>query len=176
MPRVSKELGALDIKRLENPGKDYNVTFAVGGVTGLLLQITPNGGRTWLLRVLVGEKRREIGLGGYPDVTLAQARDRGREARDQIRRGIDPVEERKAAKANLIAAQRRGLTFAMAMESYLNSKLDGLTNPKHRAQWRSTLTTYALPELGGMLVSAIQVQDVLRVLTPIWTDKTETAT
>ena len=71
MPRVSKELGALDVKRLEHPGKDYNVTFAVGGVTGLLLQITPNGGRNWLLRVLVGQKRREIGLGGYTDVTLA---------------------------------------------------------------------------------------------------------
>ena len=86
------------------------------------------------------------------------------------------MEERKAAKAHLIAAQRRGLTFAMAMESYLNSKLDGLTNPKHRAQWRSTLTTYALRELGGMQVNDIQVQDVLRVLTPIWTEKTETAT
>jgi integrase len=175
MPRVSKELGALDVKRLEHPGKGRNVTFTVGGVSGLLLQITPNGGRTWLLRAQVGEKRREIGLGGYPDITLAQARDRAREARDQIRRGIDPVAERKAAKAHLIAAQRRGLTFERAMESYLASKLDGLSNPKHRAQWRSTLTTYALPELGNLLVAEIQVQDVLRTLTPIWTDKTETA-
>ena len=176
MPRVARELGPLDVKRLEHPGKAYNVTFAVGGVSGLMLQITPNNGRSWLLRVQVGEKRREIGLGGYPDVTLAQARDRGREARDAIRRGIDPVETRKAAKAALIAAQRRGLTFVQAMETYLGGKLDGLSNPKHRAQWRSTLTTYALPELGGMLVAEIQVQDVLRVLTPIWTDKTETAT
>ena len=175
MPRVARELGPLDVKRLEHPGKAYNVTFAVGGVSGLMLQITPNNGRSWLLRVQVGEKRREIGLGGYPDVTLAQARDRGREARDAIRRGIDPVETRKAAKAALIAAQRRGLTFVQAMETYLGGKLDGLSNPKHRAQWRSTLTTYALPELGGMLVAEIQVQDVLRVLTPIWTDKTETA-
>ena len=176
MPRVSKELGALDIKRLEHPGKGRNVTFAVGGVTGLLLQITPNGGRTWLLRAQVGEKRREIGLGGYPDVTLALARDRARKARDQIRRGLDPVEGRKAAKAALIASQRRGLTFERAMERYLESKLEALSNAKHRAQWRSTLETYALPELGGMLVSDIQVQDVLRVLTPIWSGKTETAT
>lgn len=175
MPRVTKELGALEVKRLEHPGRGRNVTFAVGGVAGLLLQITPNGGRTWVLRALVGEKRREIGLGGYPDVTLAQARDRGREARDQIRRGIDPVEQRKAAKAALIVTQRRGLTFAKAMESYLGGKLDGLTNPKHRAQWRSTLETYALPELGDRLVADIQVQDVLRALTPIWTTKTETA-
>ena len=175
MPRVAEELGALEVKRLVHPGKGHNATFAVGGVTGLLLQITPNGGRTWLLRVRVGERRREIGLGGYPDVTLAQARDRAREARDGIRRGIDPVEERKAAKAALIAQQRRGLTFAKAMESYLDAKLEAFRNAKHRAQWRSTLETYALPELGGMLVSAIQVQDVLRVLNPIWSGKTETA-
>ena len=175
MPRVSKELGALDVKRLEHPGRGRNVTFSVGGVSGLVLQITPNGGRTWLLRVLVGEKRREIGLGGYPGVTLAQARDRGREAREAIRRGIDPVEKRKAAKAALIASQRRGLTFANAMQSYLDAKLEAFSNAKHRAQWRSTLATYALPDLGGMLVSEIQVQDVLRVLTPIWSDKTETA-
>ena len=163
------------MKRLEHPGRGRNVTISVGGVSGLVLQITPNGGRTWLLRVIVGEKRREIGLGGYPDVTLAQARGRAREARDAIRAGKDPVEERKAARAHLIAAQRRGLTFAMAMDSYLNSKLEALSNAKHRAQWRATLETYALPDLGAMLVADIQVQDVLRVLTPIWSGKTETA-
>lgn len=85
MPRVSKELTALDVRRLQHPGKDRNVTFNVGGVAGLVLQITPNGGRTWVLRVQVGAKRREIGLGGYPDVTLAMARDRAREAKDQTR-------------------------------------------------------------------------------------------
>ena len=175
MPRQAKELSAVEVKRLEHPGKGRNATFSVGGVSGLLLQITPNGGRTWLLRVMVGEKRREIGLGGFPDVTLAQARDRAREARDAIRLGKDPVEDRKAAKAHLIAAQRRGLTFEMAMESYLDSKLEALSNAKHRAQWRSTLESYALPELGAMLVGEIQVQDVLRVLSPIWSGKTETA-
>ena len=108
-------------------------------------------------------------------MTLAQARDRGREAREAIRRGIDPVEKRKAAKAALIASQRRGLTFANAMQSYLNAKLEAFSNAKHRAQWRSTLATYAVPDLGGMLVAEIQVQDVLRVLNPIWTVKTETA-
>ena len=64
MPKVAKELGALEVKRLEHPGRGRNVTFSVGGVSGLLLQITPNGGRTWLLRVLVDERRREVGLGG----------------------------------------------------------------------------------------------------------------
>lgn len=175
MPRVAKELSALDVKRLQHPGAGRNVVFAVGGVSGLMLQITPNGGRTWLLRVSVGGKRREIGLGGFPDVPLAQARDLAREAKDKIRRGIDPVEERKSARAALAAARRRGLTFADATDRYLAAKLDAFKNAKHRQQWQNTLQTYAMPELGPMLVDDIVVQDVLRVLDPIWTVKTETA-
>lgn len=119
MPRVANELSALEVKRLKHPGKGRNVTFAVGGVSGLYLQVTPNNGRTWLLRTKVGDSRREIGLGGYPDVTLSVARDRAREAKDKIRRGIDPIEERKAARAALKAAQRRGLTFRDATENTL---------------------------------------------------------
>lgn len=176
MPRVAKELSALDVKRLQHPGTRGNATYAVGGVSGLLMQITPNGGRTWLLRVSVGGKRREIGLGGFPDVTLAQARERARETKDQIRRGVDPVEERKAARAALAAARRRGLTFADAADKCLAAKLDAFKNAKHRQQWENTLQTYAMPELGPLLVDEITVQDVLRVLEPIWQTKTETAT
>ncbi|GAB1362934.1 site-specific integrase [Rhodobacter sp.] len=183
MPRVAKELSALDVKRLRHLGTRGNITFAVGGVSGLLMQVTPNNGRTWLLRVTVGGRRREIGLGGFPDVTLAQARDRAREAKDMIRRGIDPVEERKAARAGLAAAKRRGLTFADAVDKSLAAKLDAFKNAKHRDQWRSTLQTYAIAELGTLLVQDIAVQDVLRVLSQpvnakgetLWQARTETA-
>ncbi|MBB3712815.1 integrase [Limimaricola variabilis] len=175
MPRLAKELSALEVKRLKHPGRGHNACLPVGGVAGLYLQITPTGGRTWLLRVVVGDRRREIGLGGYPEVPLAQARERAREAKDAIRRGIDPVEERKAARAALMTAQRRGLSFADAADRFLDAKLSEFRNVKHAAQWRSTLTTYALPQLGHMLVSDIKVQDVLRAVQPIWHDKTETA-
>ncbi|WP_282064862.1 tyrosine-type recombinase/integrase [Aliiroseovarius marinus] len=175
MPKVAKELSAIDVKRLGHPGGKRNVLYAVGGVPGLHLQLTPNDGRSWLLRAKVGATRRDIGLGGYPAVTLAQAREKAREARDKISQGIDPIEERKAAKAALTAAQRRGLTFADATDKYLAAKLDAFKNVKHRQQWHNTLETYAKPELGKMLVQDIVVQDVLRVLEPIWTDKTETA-
>jgi integrase len=175
MPKAAKELSALDVKRLVHPGKGRNVTYAVGGVSGLILQVTPAGARTWLLRTQVGEKRREIGLGGFPDVTLATARERAREAKDQIRQGIDPIEEKKAAKAKLVAAQRRGLSFSDAVDQCLAAKLDAFRNAKHRQQWRNTFDTYAMPELGKMLVHDITVQDVLRVLKPIWQSKTETA-
>jgi len=175
MPRIAKELGPLDVKRATHAGGKGNTMLPVGGVSGLYLQVTPKGGKTWVLRATMGGRRAEIGLGGFPTVTLAQARDKAREARDKIERGIDPTAERKAARAALAAAQHRGLTFADAMDRYLDAKLDAFSNPKHKAQWRATLETYAKPELGKMLVSEIQVQDVLRVLHPIWAERTETA-
>ena len=89
MVRKAKELGALEVSRLVAPG-----LHAVGGVSGLSLQVTPRGTRSWVLRVMVGGKRREMGLGGYPDVTLAGAKDAARVARAQINDGIDPVAER----------------------------------------------------------------------------------
>lgn len=171
MPRVAKELSAVEVKRLSRPGM-----HAVGGVTGLVLQISQNGqSRHWIYRTTVAGTRRHIGLGSFPTVTVAMARELAREALLKIRAGIDPIEEAKAARAALESAQRRGLTFADAVERYLKAKLSEFRNEKHKKQWRSTLDTYAAPVIGRMLVGEIQVQDVRRVLEPIWNEKTETA-
>ncbi|AUR10504.1 putative phage integrase, catalytic core [Phaeobacter inhibens] len=175
MPRRAKELTALEVKRLKHPGHGRNHTVAVGGVSGLLLQITPNSGKSWVLRISVGNKRREFGLGSYPETTLGTARDRARDLKEKVREGIDPIAERKAKKSALIAEQRRGLTFEAAIEKFLSAKLDQFSNPKHRQQWTNTLRTYAQPELGDMLVQDITVRDILRTLNPIWHTKTETA-
>lgn len=91
MPKVASELTALDVKRLTHPGGKQNILFSVGGVPGLHMQITPNGRRSWVLRVKVGTLRSDLGLGGFPGVTLAMARDKAREARTKIENGIDPV-------------------------------------------------------------------------------------
>src|SRR5690554_3413335 len=87
MPKKARELSAVEVRRLKHPGRGRNVTFAVGGVDGLLLQITPTAARSWILRCHVGGRRRHIGLGGYPDVPLAQARERAREVRELIWQG-----------------------------------------------------------------------------------------
>lgn len=176
MPRVAKELGPLDIKRAAHAGGKRNTMVPVGGVAGLYLQVTPNGGKTWILRAAVAGKRTEMGLGGFPSVTLAQAREKAREARSKIDQGIDPLAERKAARAALLAAARQGMTFTDAMNRYLDAKLEAFSNAKHKAQWRATLQTYAEPEIGALLVQDIKVQDVLKVLHPLWSDRTETAT
>ncbi|MEZ5913455.1 MAG: integrase arm-type DNA-binding domain-containing protein [Paracoccaceae bacterium] len=175
MPKVAKELSALDIKRLEHPGKGGKVAFAVGGVAGLMLVCSPTGARSWVLRTRAGNERREFGLGGYPDVTLAQARERARETKDKLRTGIDPLAEKAEARAQLVAARHKGMTFAEAVDRCLAARLDAFRNEKHRRQWRATLATYAVPVIGDVPVADIIVQDVLRVLHPIWQEKTETA-
>lgn len=175
MPRVAKELGPLDVKRATHAGGKGNTMLPVGGVSGLYLQITPKGGKTWILRAAMGGRRAEIGLGGFPTVTLALARDKAREARDKIERGIDPMAERKAARAALAASLYRGLTFSEAMEKFLAAKLDGYRNEKHKAQWRSTLEAYAVPHIGETPISQIDTAAILRCLQPIWATKTETA-
>lgn len=172
MPRIAEELSALEVKRLTHPGGRGNATFNVGGVTGLQLQITPRGARSWLLRVTIGGRRRKIGLGSYPTVPLAAARERAREALDKIAAGIDPLEERRAA----LAAQRLRLTFAEAMDKFAPKKLAEFKSEKQRRLWRNSLEFHALPILGKMPVDQIARADVLRVLEPIWTEKNETAT
>ncbi len=175
MPKIARELSALEVKRLRYTGAGQNQTVAVGGVSGLLIQLTANGGRSWVLRTLVGGKRKEFGLGSFPEISLTAARDRARELKEKIRSGVDPLEERKAQRSALLAEQMRGLTFEAAADRYLDAKLDEFSNPKHRQQWRNTLKSYAIPALGKMLVQDINVQDVLRALQPIWHTKTETA-
>jgi len=129
MPRVAKELSALDVKRLKHSGRSkLPELVAVRGVSGLLLQVTPTGARSWMLRTTIGGKRRKMGLGSYPMVSLAQARDRAREACDAIWHGKDPVAARRAEAAELEAASARSLTFADAVEKYLQVKLAEFKN------------------------------------------------
>ena len=106
MPKKAKEKTATEVKRLIKPG-----LHAVGVVSGLLLQVSATGGKSWILRTMVGNRRPDIGLGGYPDVTLARAREKARELKEQIRKGIDPVAERKAARNALKSLQAKTISF-----------------------------------------------------------------
>lgn len=107
-------------------------------------------------------------MGAFPEVGLAQARQKAAEAKEAIRQGTDPVEQRRAARAALVAAQRRGITFAQAWEKFAAEKVKEFSTDKYRGQWRRTVELYALPDLGPMLVQDIDLQDVLRVLRPHW--------
>ncbi|MDE1547134.1 integrase arm-type DNA-binding domain-containing protein [Dechloromonas agitata] len=170
MARETKEMSALEVGRISAVGYHF-----VGGVSGLVLQVSKSGTKSWLLRVLVGGKRREIGLGGFPDVTLAGARDAARATKAKIKAGIDPVAERLAARSALAAAVASSLTFKQAAEKYIEANEAGWKNPKHAAQWTSTLETYAYPTIGNLQLSHIDTSHVVGILEAIWNTKTETA-
>ena len=170
MGRKADELGALEVSRLKAQG-----LHAVGGVAGLHLQINQNGARSWILRITVGTKRRDMGLGGYPDVSLANARKDAADKRLLAANGIDPILARQQSNSALKASQIRAITFEDAARSFIDSRSDEWRNPKHRAQWSATLATYAFPVMGKLLVSDVNHSHVLAVLEPIWKTKTETA-
>ncbi|WP_196800587.1 site-specific integrase [Thioalkalivibrio sp. ALJ16] len=170
MPRKAEEMGALAIKRLEHPGE-----YTVGGVAGLRVRVYDNGHKYWLLRATIAGRVREIGIGPYPEVTLAKAREAASDMRMQIREGIDPLAERRAAKDALAAATAKALTFSDCTDRYLANKSAGFRNEKHRRQWRSSLEQYADPIIGRLPVDRIELAHVLEVLQPVWRTRTETA-
>ena len=171
MPKKAAELSALQVRRIRRPG-----LHAVGGVDGLQMQVKDSGARSWILRVKVGARRRDLGLGGFPDVPLEKARERAREAREQLRQGVDPLAARRAASEALRAADMRRLTFDQAAKLCHEKKRPEFTNAKHGRDWINSITTHASPSLGKLPIADVQVSHVIAALTPIWTSKTETAT
>lgn len=180
MPKKVRELSATEVRRLthavsKTTGKEYNALHPVGGVSGLLLQVTPSGAKSWIYRTHIAGKRRNIGLGAFPDVTLTQARDKARETREKIAAGIDPVEEKQAARRALKAARLSTVTFADAMREYIDMKAKEFRNPRQRQQWENSLNTYAIEHIGKLPVREIELPQIKAVLDPIWQEKTETA-
>lgn len=139
------------------------------------LNVTECGSRSWVLRYTVNGRRRDMGLGGYPDVTLAQAKEAARVARAKLNQGIDPIEDIRAARSRLIADQATALTFSQAATKFIDTHEQTWRNAKHVQQWRNTIETYANPKIGKMLVRDIGLPQILSVLEPIWQVKTETA-
>ncbi|SDX69223.1 tyrosine-type recombinase/integrase [Thiocapsa roseopersicina] len=135
---------------------------------GLILSVSKTGSRSWYLRFQLNGKRRDMALGSAADVTLAQAREQAGKARALVRAGIDPIEHRKVETATVP-------TFTSAAAQYIRSHRHGWSNRKHARQWVATLKTYARPAIGSKPVDTIGTEDILAVLSPIWTTKTETA-
>ena len=141
--------------------------YSDGTVRGLMLVVRDSGSRAWVLRYQISGRRRDMGLGPYPEIGLADAREMALDARRLIKRDRkDPISERGRAK---------GLSFKSAAGALIESRRPGWRNAKHAEQWSSTLETYAYPKLGILDVQAIDTAAVLDVLRPIWTTKTETA-
>lgn len=182
MPKIAKELSAIEVKRIEKLGLN-----AVGGVAGLHLQVyelaeslgeaqtNKRTAKSWILRVQIGKHRRDVGLGAYPEVSLAIARQRAIETKEMIAKGIDPVEEKRTLKAQLLASQALIMTFDEAAELVHIKKSNEFSNAKYAAQWISQIKMYASPFIGKMQIKDIELTHVLQVLEPIWLTKNQTA-
>ena len=165
MPKIARELTALEVKRISSPG-----WHAVGGVAGLLLQVKPPAregspiSRSLILRVQVAGQRQPIGLGAFPLVSLAEARDQARKLASEAKGGVNLLARKRAQRSALIAAASKNKTFTECAEAYMEAHASDYTNDKHRKQWASTLEAYAYPVIGQMLVADITMRNVLDVL------------
>jgi integrase len=139
---------------------------------GLVLEVSKSGGKSWALRFMLRGKARQMGLGAYPLVSLAEARDKAAEARKLLKQGVDPIDARRVESAQRVAT---GTTFHDVAEALIGSHEAGWRNKKSAGQWRSSLAAYVYPHLGAMPVADVATQHVLACLEPIWRAKPETA-
>lgn len=170
MGKKAKDLAPLAVTKLKDPGLHF-----VGHVSGLALNITPTGSRSWILRATIGDKRRDMGLGPFPEVSLANAKEVAAAKRQQIREGIDPIEARRTAQTLLRSEQASFISFKEAAGKYITAHEKSWKNAKHAAQWTATLETYAYPTIGDLRVRDVALSHITKILEPIWNDKSETA-
>ena len=133
---------------------------------GLFLRVYESGAKCWVLRLTVDRRRREIGLGGWPEVSLADARRKTLEHRAAVAGGRDILAEKRRARVP---------TFREAAKSVHEAHRPRWRSDRHAANWWASLEKHAFPEIGDMRVDRINQSDVLRVLTPIWTTRPEVA-
>ena len=155
-----KALSAAFVRTVTRPGR-----YCDG--QGLYVLVLPTGARCWVQRLVIKGRRRELGLGGYPLVSLAEAREMAFAQRKMARAGGDPLASKRRAQGQL--------SFEAAAARVLEQQRPGWRNPKHAEDWPRSLRAYAFPRIGGVPVSEVTTADVLAILTPIWHTKPETA-
>ncbi|WP_405237537.1 tyrosine-type recombinase/integrase [Lentisalinibacter orientalis] len=169
MARTRNRLSARQASTLTEPGM-----YADGG--NLYLQVSRWGTKSWVFRYRRGGKAHDMGLGSAEDVSLKRARERAQEYRLMLIDGLDPLDQRRKGELRARLEDARSLTFRDCAERYIATNEAGWRNEKHGKQWHATLQAYAYPIIGDIPVADVDTGLVMRVLEPIWAEKTETAT
>ena len=162
------KLTALTAKALSKHGR-------YGDGHGLYLNVALSGSKSWVQRIVIHGRRRDIGLGPYPSISLAKARCVAQTNRSAVAEGRDPVAEKRQKWEAARKPAPSIPTFAEAAAQVIQLRRPTWSNQKHAAQWQSTLQTYAFLLIGRKTVDSITAADVLDALIPIWTSKPETA-
>lgn len=181
MPRAAKELTALKVQRITEPG-----LHAVGGAQGLHLQVTPSGARSWIARLTVGTRtnaagktvqhRRDFGLGAHSDVSLKEAREKTSSLRAKVSAHVDPLAEKRTARAQAAAQRAAAMTVSEAVLKFIESmqgKWAG--DPKGVSKREALLKTYIKPHIGELSITDVEVPHVVTVLKPVWEPSPATA-
>ena len=158
--KPEKALTAQFVKTAREPGKYFDGH-------GLFLRVQPNGARQWVQRIVIRGKRCELGLGNPALVSLAEARDAALKNRKLAQSGGDPMRAKRESDAVLSFEEAARKVHALHLPTWRNAK--------HGAQFLATLESYTFPRIGKLRVADVNTADVLAVLTPIWTQKPETA-
>ena len=171
MARTVGRLTALGVPRIREPG-----LYPDGG--GLYLQVTGADAyaRSWLYRYRVAGRERQMGLGSASVVSLAEARQKAAEARRLRAEGIDPIEARRVASERMRLDAAKTMTFRECAEAFLAAHRPSWRNARHARQWWASLERHVLPQIGALPVGSLDTALVLKVLEPLWTTRTETAT
>lgn len=174
MPQVNR-LSAVKIAKTNEPGR-----YPDGG--GLYLRVAEYEvkagtarSKNWVFRFERHGRERQMGLGSLETLSLADARTKARECRMALLEGRDPIEARQAVRTQERATVARAMTFQACAQAYIRTHQAGWKNPKHAAQWPSTLATYVYPVFGGVAVGDVDAAMVVKCLEPIWTSKPDTA-
>jgi integrase len=144
-------------------------------IKGLHIWVKLNGKKYWIFRYSFNNSQHNISLGSFPALTISEARIKAQQYRDQIDNGINPLGAKKEATDRLKKTQPKKPTFREFATECIKTKRAEWTNQKHGDQWEYTLNEFAYPIIGDKHLDDIDTEDVLKVLTPIWTTKTETA-
>jgi integrase len=167
MVRTGK-LSAVEVAKARGPAVLHD-----GG--GLYLRVSATGAKSWVFRFQLGGKRRDMGLGPFPDISLADARGKATDHRKLRHAGIDPLDAKEVKRQAQRLAVAKGRTFRECAAEFIERNRVGWRNAKHRQQWENTLATYVYPTFGELPVSAIDTGLVVQALDPIWAEKPETA-
>lgn len=172
MARPTERLSARTVQTAKAPaGKSKMLSDG----RGLYLRIGPSGSKSWVFRFALEGKLHDMGLGPYPDISLAEARERATTQRKVRLDGRDPIEARNATRMAARLDAAKSMTFAECAEAYIAAHQAGWRNSKHAAQWTATLARYVNPVFGAVPARAIDVGLVMKAIEPIWTTKPETA-
>jgi integrase len=168
MARTLNRLSAFKVEKAKEPGM-----YADGG--GLYLRIAEGGSKQWIYRYVTNNRPRDMGIGPVHVLTLAEAREKAREASKLRLEGIDPIAAKHTQRAAAAVAAASAMTFRQCAEGFIRDNEASWSNAKHRFEWERSLAKYVFPVLGNLPVAAIDTPLVLKVVKPLWQRVPETA-